>query len=75
MTEAPSGQFVEMFPGRFGLFQAGVLVADYRPSGAVFRVTLYFDRSLCPYRQTLCSTEAAARRVCVELAQETGDTA
>jgi hypothetical protein len=71
MTEAPAaGKFIQMYPERWGYFQNGVLIADWRRTGKVYRCTLYFYLSSCPYRQVLVSTQEAARRVCVELAQQ-----
>lgn len=70
MTEPPAGKFLTIWPNRTGYFVRGVLICDWRPSGRVYKVTLYFALSSEPYRQVLVSTQEAARRVCVELAQQ-----
>lgn len=56
-----------------GLFRRGRLVAAYRRSGAVWKVTLFLPDSLAEYRATLCSSERVARQVAIELAQQIGD--
>lgn len=71
--EPPAGKFLTIYPDRFGYFVDGVCVCDWRRSGRVYRVTQYFHHSTQPYRQVLVATQEAARRVCVELAQETGE--
>jgi hypothetical protein len=71
MTETPRGKFLCIYPDRWGYFVDGVCVCDWRPSGRVYKVTHYFLYSTMPYRQVLVSTQEAARRVCVELAQQT----
>lgn len=53
-----------------GLFRDGRLVAAYRRSGTVWRVTLFFPDSLQEYKATLCSSQRVARQAAVELAEQ-----
>lgn len=64
-----ASRFVRIYPDRWGLFVAGVCVCDYRRTGRVWRVRQLFPLSCEPYRQVLVSSEGAARRVALELAE------
>src|SRR5262245_16809150 len=70
VATADDRRFIEMFPGsgRWGFFVDGRLVCDYRPSGEVYRVRLFFPLSEHIYQQSYCADEDAARLACQDLA-------
>lgn len=68
VSTADDRRFIEMFAGRWGFFVDGRLVSDYRKSGEVYRVRLFFPLSDQVYQQSYCTDEDAARLACQELA-------
>lgn len=61
--------FKRVYPERIGLFFDGRCVADYRPSGLVWKVRQFFPLSSQVYRETLVSSERVAREVALEMAE------
>ena len=65
--------FRRIYPDCWGLFADGRCVVSYRPTGRVYRVTLFFPNSNQPYRQVLVSSQRVAREVALELAETVRD--
>lgn len=66
----PGREFRRIYPERIGLFVDGRCVADYRPSGCVYRVRQFLPMSDTPYRQMYVSSVRVARAVCLEYSDQ-----